>query len=111
MEHIGAILRGYLADPERALAEGERRRGQQELVRARGTPYPDYLRSSHWRETREALLGAAAGRCQRCGRQDPHLRVHHFSYEHLGDENPRELKAVCEACHAVLHHRGGPGRG
>lgn len=64
--------------------------------------YEVYLRSSAWQRIRRAALVRASGRCEHCRRAGLLLvlEVHHWTYEHLGDERPDELEAMCGDCHA-----------
>lgn len=71
--------------------------------------YAEYLRSSHWDETRRMALDAAAGRCQRCNR-GRRLEVHHRSYAHIGAERPQDLEVLCFGCHRQEHGTGVPPR-
>ena len=67
--------------------------------------YGEYLRSSHWKETRDAALQRAGGRCCVCGGTDG-ISVHHRSYERLGAETEDDLVVLCRSCHAIFHGAG-----
>jgi hypothetical protein len=71
-----------------------------ELSRLR---YADYLRTDHWRETRERALMRAGHQCKRCEATDRRLDVHHLSYERLGRELESDLTVLCSICHAIEH--------
>ena len=64
-----------------------------------------YLRSEHWRITRNEEIRMAKHLCQGCGVSDDisSLDVHHLSYEHLGYEQPGELIVLCRKCHEGMH--------
>jgi hypothetical protein len=64
--------------------------------------YQAYLTSPEWLARRAAALERAGGRCERCGAGEP-AEVHHLTYEHLGDERPEDLEAVCRPCHRRAH--------
>lgn len=66
--------------------------------------YEAVMRSAGWRRRRAQTIRRAGRRCQECGAGGP-LDVHHLTYQHLGDERPWELVAVCERCHQQLHAR------
>jgi 5-methylcytosine-specific restriction endonuclease McrA len=59
--------------------------------------------SRQWRCRRDEVIVRQRFRCGRCG-QERHLQVHHLSYDHLGDERPDELVALCLMCHWTVHN-------
>jgi hypothetical protein len=63
-----------------------------------------YLRSPHWRETRERALERAGHRCQVCN-SEQRLDVHHRTYERIGAEEPGDLTVLCRRCHDLFHGR------
>lgn len=65
--------------------------------------YQSYLRSDHWRETRERALNRAGRECEGCGESGQRLHVHHVSYERIGDERPSDLRVLCTSCHREEH--------
>ena len=65
--------------------------------------YPEYLRTAHWRQTRQRALQRAGFRCQRCDDLAPPLEVHHRDYRHLGAERERDLIVLCRVCHFHAH--------
>lgn len=65
--------------------------------------YDSYLRSDHWKRTRERALGRAGHECQKCGATDRRLTVHHTTYKRLGNERPSDLRVMCVPCHKDEH--------
>lgn len=63
-----------------------------------------YLKSRHWRKTRNAALARANFKCQSCG-ANQHLTVHHLTYENLGHEKNSDLKVLCWSCHKREHRK------
>jgi len=68
-------------------------------------PYQDYLKTDHWKKTRKVAVEAAGGRCQICNNAG-RLDVHHRTYERRGSEEPADLIALCNSCHATFHAKG-----
>jgi hypothetical protein len=71
----------------------------------KSTRYADYLQTPHWQKTRESALERADFRCQLCSAGQVILDVHHNTYEHLGEELPRDLIVLCRECHGKLHDK------
>lgn len=63
-----------------------------------------YLKSRHWRKTRNAALTRANFKCQSCG-TNQHLTIHHLTYENLGHEKNSDLKVLCWSCHKNEHRK------
>jgi hypothetical protein len=63
--------------------------------------YREYLRSNHWKLTKENKLKLAGYRCERCGvtSEAIKLNVHHIHYRTLNQEKPEDLQVVCDDCH------------
>lgn len=68
----------------------------------RGMPYADYLQTQHWQDVRKRALKAAGYRCTVCLSPEA-LDVHHISYEHIADELPGDVVALCRKCHGERH--------
>lgn len=68
----------------------------------REMPYDEYLRTDHWRKTRNAALSRAGWACMRCPAQRT-LEVHHKTYERLGEELSGDLEVLCATCHQGHH--------
>lgn len=81
---------------------------QQEIDRLRALPYPQYLRTAHWRAVREAALRRSRRRCGFCGVSvpaDSELEVHHRKgrYDSRGQETAKDVIALCPRCHQAQH--------
>lgn len=74
------------------------------LDELRAMPYPQYLRSPEWRETRAAALHRVGHACQLDSTHVEDLEVHHRDYSRLGEELPADLTVLCRSCHR-LHHK------
>lgn len=64
--------------------------------------YKAYLQSDEWKRIRTRIRRRARGRCERCGvnvRDD----IHHKTYERVGNEDLKDLIAVCRPCHRCIH--------
>jgi hypothetical protein len=66
--------------------------------------YNIYLRSPRWRSLRAKVLRRAAGVCEACLERRA-TQVHHKTYERVYAEVAFDLVAICDECHARLHHR------
>lgn len=64
--------------------------------------YREYLKTEHWKETREKALKRAGYKCQVCG-YDKNLQVHHNTYKNIGHEDPTDLVVLCWKCHKTFH--------
>ena len=64
--------------------------------------YNDYLRTKHWKKTRQDAIIRAMNRCQLCSSRGK-LHVHHNTYKRRGFEEPFDLIVLCEVCHAKHH--------
>lgn len=60
-----------------------------------------YLRSEHWRNLKQRVLGNRPF-CQVCGRRDT-LDVHHRTYRDLYNVNPQDLVVLCRRHHDLVH--------
>lgn len=63
--------------------------------------YEQYLRSSEWRDRRDAVLSRDLHQCQTCLTTEA-LEVHHKTYERLGDEALEDLITLCDGCHHAI---------
>lgn len=80
-------------------------RQTESAIRAlRRLPYREYLRTFHWRRTRELALERAGYQCALCPAREQ-LAVHHRSYLRLGFEQPQDLIVLCRECHETHHRR------
>lgn len=76
---------------------------QEEVQRLRSLPYKEYLKTDHWRDTRNDALYSAEEKCQLCSSADQ-LNVHHRTYDNLGCEHSRDLTVLCSVCHSAFHN-------
>ena len=67
--------------------------------------YEAHLQSAAWASIRRERLEHARWQCERCRRDGVPLEVHHVTYARLGREDLADLWALCETCHAEVHHR------
>lgn len=84
-------------------------------VDLRDMPYSEYLKSTHWRRVRAAMLLIHRARCNnmRCiGSEEgawmgdeKFVRVHHMNYRYRGCERLQDLRLLCDTCHEQLHKR------
>jgi 5-methylcytosine-specific restriction endonuclease McrA len=65
--------------------------------------YHWYLASPYWKVRRRAALKRANYLCQNCGQRA--TQVHHLTYVGVFNESPSDLVALCDRCHADLHHK------
>lgn len=69
--------------------------------------YIIYLQSADWKriaEKRKEIDGHVCVMCGSKGTQNNPLQVHHFSYKHVGNENPyTDLVTLCRNCHKDVH--------
>lgn len=70
-------------------------------------PYDRYLQTSQWKQRAAECKAAAGGRCQVCNRYGE-LHAHHRTYERRGCEEPGDLTALCDDCHAMFHAKVPP---
>ena len=96
---IVALVR--VADVWLRAKEREQRR---RVRRERQASYRRYLRSPHWQSRRRSALERANGRCRDCG-QSASLEVHHLTYNRLGSEHRKDLRALCRECHERRHRQ------
>lgn len=70
--------------------------------------YNLYLESPEWRQRRQLVLARAQNICEGC-RTEKATRVHHLTYENVGEEMLFQLVALCVPCHARCHAPEPPG--
>lgn len=91
--------------PARRLVKKKKRRSNvidRQIAKLRAMPYLEYLKTDHWRRTRNLALKRAQRRCKYCG-QSGRLEVHHLAYERRGCEKQRDLIVLCSDCHKGEH--------
>lgn len=67
-----------------------------------------YLRTPHWRFTRQVKFFLSGKKCQRCDcRYAYMLDVHHKTYQHIWWEwlFPQDLEVLCRQHHVMEHGR------
>lgn len=79
----------------------------------RALPYESYLRTSHWKRVRSAILLANRASCQALdcqyvgeswyGGHEVDLHVHHLNYENRGNERFEDLALLCKWHHESWH--------
>jgi len=69
-------------------------------------PLDRYLRTGHWRNTRNKALARAQHKCEECGaKKDARLHVHHLTYKRKGKEVAGDLMVLCKECHRKRHEQ------
>lgn len=81
------------------------RKRQEEIKQLKNMPYGDYLKTKHWEDVRRRALARSEYRCQVCNSPGP-LDVHHRTYERRGNENYKDVVALCRDCHEIFHSEG-----
>lgn len=66
--------------------------------------YYAYLSSDGWRCRRALIRERDGGKCLLCNSQID-LHTHHWSYAHVGYENPEDLALLCSHCHQTFHQQ------
>ncbi len=64
--------------------------------------YFTYMTSAAWKRKRQFALDYHGIKCSVCGTSE-NLQVHHKHYRRLGREKMKDLKVLCEGCHANEH--------
>jgi hypothetical protein len=65
--------------------------------------YSKYLQTPEWQERRLHHLKSADYRCQVCNSSNQPIDVHHRTYERRGEEQFKDLIALCRSCHELFH--------
>lgn len=69
-----------------------------EVQALRDLPYPEYLKTDHWKRMRAICLARFGNRCAICHALGM-IHVHHRTYMRRGCELPEDLTALCKKCH------------
>jgi len=85
-------------------SEERQRVYEQRLNALKYMPYPEYLKTEHWKEVSQRARKRANFKCQLCNSSGL-LHVHHRTYENRGQENNSDLIVLCEKCHAKFHDK------
>lgn len=69
--------------------------------------YKDFLKTTYWAGIASYIKDRKGNRCERCGKPNTALHVHHTTYEHHGDElhNLADLECLCQYCHQETHNK------
>ena len=67
----------------------------------RSMPYEKYLTSYHWKGVRMRTMAIHRSRCVACALAAQ--EAHHVTYARKGFEWPKDVVAVCAACHRAWH--------
>jgi len=75
---------------------------------ANSLPYKDYLKTRHWKITRNKQVSDDLDKCRLCGANeyntdDLELHVHHNTYDRKGYELSEDLLTLCADCHKMFH--------
>lgn len=65
--------------------------------------YLKALSSTHFLELKADRIEKTGGCCEICKEKDDNLKMHHLSYENVGNESNAELLLVCDVCHVFTH--------
>ena len=65
--------------------------------------YQHYLKTRHWKTTREKKLKLENYTCEYCKKRE-NLEVHHLTYIRLYRELMTDLAVLCDNCHHQIHH-------
>ena len=66
-------------------------------------PYQEYLQTEYWKRFAHNARKRAGYHCQKCGRGNTLLDVHHLTYERRGKEWYSDVAVLCRHCHSVIH--------
>lgn len=72
------------------------------ILHCRKIDYKEYLKTPHWRKTRNKALKHYGKHCYLCGSTE-HIVIHHNSYKNIGHEKMEDLIPLCNKCHAIYH--------
>jgi len=67
----------------------------------RSINYVRYIQSKEWQEFRRKAIVNAGLKCQRCGRANTVLQVHHLHYNTLQKESFTDVLVLCIPCHEI----------
>lgn len=66
-------------------------------------PYQEYLQTTYWKKFAHKARKKADYCCQKCGRGNTLLDVHHLTYERRGKEWYSDVLVLCRQCHNAIH--------
>jgi len=65
--------------------------------------YDAYIHSPGWRVFRLGVFAMRGAKCERCGRTQGRLDLHHLNYHRLGRERAEDIQILCHDCHKKAH--------
>ena len=65
--------------------------------------YSSYIRSNDWRKKRKYAIHVAEHQCEKCGKINVPLQVHHKHYKTLYNERLEDVEVLCKPCHQSAH--------
>lgn len=65
--------------------------------------YTNYCRSLKWKQLKFKILKRDCFQCVIC-KSKKDLRLHHLTYERVGNENLEDLQTLCKDCHDREKH-------
>lgn len=90
-----AKARAYFEQANKLRRQGDNNQSRKQL-------YDQYLQSKEWKQKRSEVLFRDGYCCQLCGDEE-NLRVHHLTYNRVGNEALFDLVTLCSHCHANEH--------
>jgi 5-methylcytosine-specific restriction endonuclease McrA len=61
--------------------------------------YNQRVSSAQWKTLKRKVIEQRGNQCQRCGRANASLELHHVHYRSLGGEQPEDVELLCRECH------------
>ena len=71
-------------------------------------PNSEQYKNPKWKEVRERVLRRDKNECQKCGKINSELHVHHLKYEKekfIWEIDLKFLLTLCKMCHEEIHNR------
>lgn len=62
--------------------------------------YHKRISSAQWKSLKRKVIGQRGNQCERCGRENASLELHHLHYRSMGSEQPEDVILLCRECHA-----------
>jgi hypothetical protein len=88
------------ARESRKAAKKRKRKAARERQRKHLSPeYLAYLQSPEWKLFRLTIFAQRGKKCERCGRTNGSIQVHHLHYQNIGHEQPEDVQVLCFRCH------------
>ena len=61
--------------------------------------YHKRVSSAEWKNLRREIIEERGNQCERCGKEDANLELHHLHYRSLESEQPEDVELLCRECH------------